>query len=158
MLGANSVFDLPLLAHEAEFDPSAWRRRWFHASYLARFGVSAFPRWPAPPAPLAKGALIELTDRLIRALLTEIEANGSPSVLVFLPTAADIAGGPTGTKDRLLGSLRSHGVEVFDATPCLLEGVARDELFVASRAHYSAAGNARLARCLLPLVQAKLRS
>jgi hypothetical protein len=158
LLAADSVFDLPLLEHEADFKPGAWRRHWFHASYLVRFGVSAFPRWPVPPAPLTKGALIELTDRLIRTLLAEIEADGSPSVLVFLPTAADLSRRSTPYKDRLLGSLRSHGVDVFDASPCLLEGVALDELFVPSRAHYSPAGNAQLAHCLLPLVKAKLRS
>jgi hypothetical protein len=157
VLAAGSVFELPLLEHEADFDPGAWRPHWFHASYLVRFALSAFPRWPAPPEALSKSALIELTEHLIRTLRSEIEAAGSRSVLVFLPTASEIAGGSTAHKDRLLRALSAHGVEVFDATPCLLEGVAPAEIFVASRAHYSPAANARLAACLAPLVQAKLR-
>jgi hypothetical protein len=158
LLSVDSVFDLPQLAHEAEFDPAAWRPHWFYASYLARFALAAFPRWPAPPPALTKDALIELTDALIRALLADIEAAGSRALIVFLPTASEIAGGSTAHKDRLIDALHAHGVEVFDATPCLLEGVPRDELFMPSHAHYSLAGNARLAHCLLPLVKAKLPS
>jgi len=60
----------------------------FELNDLVRFALSAFPRWPAPPEPLAEGALIELTEALIRTLLhfgvTGHRVAGAPGIYVRL--------------------------------------------------------------------------
>ena len=57
---------------------------------------------------------------------------------------------------RVLSVLRESGVESLNLTSCVRE-TTPESAFIGGRRHYSAVGNAAVARCLLPVVRAHLQ-
>jgi Glycosyltransferase Family 4 len=73
------------------------------------------------------------------------------SLVVYFPSRGDFEGQSRLLKGRVLGALRESGVISLDLTSCVRE-TGPERAFIAGGKHYSAAGNAAVARCLLPMV------
>lgn len=157
LFAKRSIFDLPLLDHDVFFNPDAWRWHTPYMSYLARFAVTAFPRWPMPNAATDDAAALQISARLLETFVREARAMQIEPVVVYLPSRNDFVVGEPLLKGRLATLLAREGIPLHDMTDCLTRQVARSALFLRDHGHYSAAGNAALARCVQPLVSLHLK-
>ncbi|HKQ60326.1 MAG TPA: hypothetical protein VJS92_03515 [Candidatus Polarisedimenticolaceae bacterium] len=152
-----SIDSLPFLIYEPGYHAEDWRRRAYHASWLARAVVSRFPAWPAPRSELSQAAAVELNVAILREFVTRARAAGIAALVVRYPSRDDFrhVPGTGGLRYAVQAALRRAGIECLDMGACLEQHPA-DEVFLAGRQHYSPRGNALLAGCLLPHVLARL--
>jgi len=156
-----SVTELPHLALDRGYREEEWRRRWYHHSYLLRFLQSRFAPDPVLPADVSDEARESLSAQLLTTVLDEAAHEGSKAILLFFPSRADFEpnGKQTTAHDRVkaavFSALRAKGVEVADLTACLASMDPRT-MFLPGRPHYSAAGNAAAAACVLPILEREL--
>ena len=69
-------------------------------------------------------------------------------VVLYLPSRIDFRRPNMAVKIGTIEKARALGVEIFDLTDCLREGMDEATLFVTGGVHYSGEGNRRFARCL----------
>jgi hypothetical protein len=158
MLSRRSIFELPLIDQDLAFLREEWQGHPLDGSYVARYLLSRFPRWPARSPDLSDEAVVALTARLFDELVAAAHDAGSTPLIVSLPVRADLDGEPPRMRDALVSALASQGIAVIDPARCLLERLTVAELFVAGGSHYAPAGNAALAECLRPFVVMALDS
>ncbi|MDP2324903.1 MAG: hypothetical protein Q8N51_12870, partial [Gammaproteobacteria bacterium] len=167
LLAEPSVWNLPLLELDSEFEARQWTMPLFGSSYLARYVAASFPRWTPRRERFPDDAIVALAVRIIRQMVSEVEADGAVPVVVSLPVKADLAGGPTHYRDAVSRDLGEAGIEVLDLAPCLMQGLSIETAYVGDAArssgprdpgmaHYSPAGNRTVAACLLSRVSAAL--
>ena len=156
ILSYRSVADLPFVNHEPGYHASQWEASLIHRSYLARFLVSRFPRWPRPRAEVAgdvvKSVNIEILDLFARTARRE----GTVPLVVYFPSRGDFQGDNRDIKDAVVEELLGRGLEYLDLTRCLRK-VEQEARFIAGRPHYSQHGNAAVAGCLSSTLQGYLR-
>jgi hypothetical protein len=164
-----SIFDLPLLDADSEFEARHWARPLFGQSYVARYLATRFPRWTPRRERFPDDQIVALASRIIRQFVTESRAAGAVPLIVSLPVRADLAGGLTRYRDGVLSDLATAGVGVIDMGECLTRRLPVADIFIAEAArrpeqqdpgpaHYSATGNAAVAACLQPEIARALQS
>jgi hypothetical protein len=150
-----AVSELPFIEYDPGYDPAQWQPRFYYASYLVRFVLSRFPHYP----PVKPEASDETLRRLNTALLLEFTrtatAEGTIPIVAYYPGRSDFNGEDTSAKDSVLAALGRAGVRTLDLTSCVRQ-VGPERAFIPGSHHYAAAGNAAVARCLLPVVQREL--
>jgi hypothetical protein len=151
-----STWDLPLLEYEANFDPYSWQPHIFYSSYLVRFMATRFPRWRAQNGFTNDDAALQLGSRLIEEFVELARSMKSDVLLLYIPSRNDFYGGGPVLASRLRKNLAAKQIEVRDMTSCLTSHVPPARLYVEGKPHYSREGNAALAMCTQPLVQAYL--
>jgi hypothetical protein len=154
LFGRASIFDLPLLDRDIEFQAARWRRHPLHASWLLRLLNGLFPTWPPPSELLSDKAIAAVSTRIIEEFVREAVAAGVAPVVAYFPTSGDYS--PDGRRElkrRVLANLANGGVTVTDLTDCIADRVPPGDRFVAG-GHYTGAGNAGVAACLAPLIRA----
>jgi hypothetical protein len=155
ILEYRSIADLPFIEYEPGYDSQQWEWWAHHRSYLVRFLLSRFPRWPEP-RPQVSDEAVEAVNRAILASFVDLaRAEGSIPMVVYFPTRSDFRGDKRDMKDAVLGSLRGKGMQYDDLSQCLAR-LSVAQLFIDGRPHYSPAGNAAVARCLSPSVRKSL--
>lgn len=148
-----SIFDLPLLDHDVEFDAYQWRRRPLHASYLFRYLTAAFPAWPQRTAQTAEEAVVALGPLIVERFVSSMRNAGTIPLVLYLPSRGDFQGSDRKVRDQILEAAARRGVaEIVDLTECLLERVPESELFLKNGVHYSRRGNQAAAECLTILI------
>ncbi len=155
ILARASIAELPFVDLDPGYVAADWRWRPYGHSYLARYLVSRFPRRDAV-RPAVSDAAREALNRAILAAFGETSAAaGATPLVVYFPARSDFAGGDRRVVRAMIAALRRGGLDILDLTPCL-RAVPEPALFLPGRAHYSPAGNARVADCLAPAVRAAL--
>jgi len=149
-----AIDDLPFIAHDPGFKPDEWDHHWYHASYAVRFLLSRFRRWPSLNQETYYGELERLNVALVSRFINVAKADGTIPLIVFFPARNDFTQGDHPARDPVLAALRRAGVEYTDLTSCV--GALGEKAFIPGRPHYSAAGNAAVATCLLPVVRQAL--
>lgn len=108
----------------------------------------------------------EREEQLLRQLIKECEAAGTPIALLYIPHLVNFHDSPEGRAARSGNAHRklvarvaaSTGVTFFDATPMLEEGAEPSKLYFPSDLHLNSAGHDQLAEQLLPKVRAWLET
>lgn len=169
LLGRPTIWELPHLDQDSEFEARHWQAPLLGASYLARYMAARYPRWTPRRLRFPDESIVALASRLIQQLVAEIHADGADAIVVSLPVRTDLTRGAGPYVDAVVRDLALARVPVFDMTPCLTSRLDVDATFVAEStrrsrlpdpgpAHYSPAGNAAVAACLQPLVMLALGS
>lgn len=167
LLGRPTVWDLPHIDQDSEFEARHWQKPLLDGSYVARYLAARYPRWTPRRQRFPDDGIVALGSRLIRELVAEIRAGGAEAIVVSLPVRSDLTGGAGPYLEPVVRDLARSGVAVFDMAPCLTGRLDAESAFVAEAtrratqrdpgpAHYSPAGNAAVAACLRPLVTAAL--
>jgi len=138
-----SIAELPFVEYEISYDPMEWQQGLVHHSYLARFIISRFPRWPQPRPQTSDEARTALNAALLNEFLRLARENGSQPIVVAFPTKRE----ERGTLATMFDPLR---VPYYDMSSCV-QRVPVQERFVFL--HYAAAANAAIADCLTDSVR-----
>jgi hypothetical protein len=80
---------------------------------------------------------------------------GTEPLIVYFPSRGDFLGQDRSGKDAILRILRRSRVDVIDLTSCVGQ-LGAERAFIRNRPHYTAEGNAAVARCLVPVVLDRL--
>jgi hypothetical protein len=156
ILAHRSIFDLPFIEYDRGYNPHEWEWRPYHRSYLVRFLLSRYPRWPEQRSDVVSDEAVKVVNSEILTSFAKLaKAEGSTPLIVYLPSRIGFQDGGTEAKDSVLRMLRARGIEYEDLTSCLRR-FSVSELFIEGRPHYSPKGNAMVARCLSPIVRRHL--
>lgn len=151
-----SVHELPFLEYDNQFVPDEWATSPVYASYLARFLVTKFPRWQSPSALTSEATIASLGSRIIEEFYASAQASGTHPFIVYLPSKYDFRSTTNYARETVLASLKQKDIPVTDLTPCLLQRVSKEQLFLVQGLHYSRQGNAAAAECVRALIADKL--
>ena len=158
IFASGSIWELPLLDLDIQFQPYRWRQHPFQVLYLVRLLATVFPVWPVRTAQTSDEAIAQLGSRLLEEFVKTARDRQTQPLIVYLPSRSHFeARGPV-LKDRVDEILAARGIQVHDMTPCLTARVPRAQLFLEGKPHYSAKGNEGVAKCLQPLIATFLRS
>jgi hypothetical protein len=155
ILAQKSVADLPFIEYDPGYSPIEWQWRFYHASRLVRLLVSRFPRWSHVRAEVSE-ALTRINTELLLHFVRLASAEGTKPLIVYFPSRGDFEGQDRSMSERVLTVLRESGVDSVNLTSCVRE-TAPERAFIPGKRHYSAVGNAAVARCLLPVVREHLQ-
>jgi len=155
------VTDLPFLAYDRGYRADDWRERWYQHCAVLRFVSSRLAPDPVLSPDVSDEARESLSTQILTTFLDEATREGSRAILLFFPSRADFE--PNGSqttphqrvKAAVFSALKARGISVVDLTPCL---AATDvaTMFIPGRPHYSPAGNAAVAACVMPILSAEL--
>ena len=158
IFASGSIWELPLLDLDIQFDPYQWKQHPFHASYLVRLIATVFPAWPVRTGQTSDESIAQLGSRLLEEFVKTARDRKTEPLIVYLPSRFHFeAHGPL-LKDRVGEILVAKGIEMHDMTPCLTARVHPSQLFLEGKAHYSGEGNEAVAKCLQPLLETFLVS
>jgi hypothetical protein len=152
LFSTGSIADLPFVGHDIGWNPDEWTHHSYDASYAVRFLRSRFRRWPAASGDPNRGDIEQLNGAIISKFINMSKADGAVPILIHLPSRVDFSDGNSMYRDTTLRTLTRAGLKYIDLKGCV-EAVGVNEAFVPGRPHYSPAGNAAVARCLLPVVR-----
>ena len=155
VLARGSIADLPFVQYEPAYRSAEWERQPYDASYLVRFLRSRFPRYPASNPAAELDAVSRLNGELMLAFARRATHDGTEPLIVYFPSRGDFEGQDRSAKLTVLGILERSGVRYVDLTSCI-QAADPARAFLPQRPHYSAHGNAAVARCLLPTVVDRL--
>jgi hypothetical protein len=155
ILSAPSITALPHLAYDPGWDRNEWEHRTYDASYAVRFLRSRFRRWPVSNEDPRGAELERLNAALISKFIGMAASDGTLPLLVYLPARVDFSAEGPVARAGTLRALERAEVSYTDLRSCIA-AVGVDKAFIAGRPHYSPAGNAAVAKCLLPIVREAL--
>ncbi len=143
----SSITDLPYLEYDAGFSAREWRQSLADISYAKRALFSAVTPWSEPAPYATEDNLIQLNAAIFRAFIELANENQIIPLLAYFPGQPEIErlsrGEPTPAQ-RILDGI---GVPLVDTTPCIME-VGAIESYIPGDPHYSARGNAAVAKCV----------
>ena len=156
LLARRSVADLPFITEDPGYLAEEWEQHAYHASHLLRFLFSRFPRSPRPGFDDEQNEALErINTALIMQFIRRASADGTIPLVVYFPSRGDFSGQDRSAKARVLTNLRRAGVEFIDLTSCI-GAIGEGKAFITGRPHYSSAGNAAVATCLLPIIENRI--
>jgi hypothetical protein len=151
ILSAHAVTDLPFLEYDPGFEPMEWTWRPYHHSYLVRFVLSRLhPSWDGSED--VSRQAIALGEEIIASFARIATDEGSTPLVVYFPGRSDFEGSARPEKISVLGFLRERRIRYEDLTSCVIK-LPVSEVFIKGGTHYSPEGNARVARCLAPVLR-----
>lgn len=152
-----SITELPYIEYDRGYDAAEWRWHWYHHSFLGRFLLSRYPRWPVLGPLVSDDAKRTINHEVLMAMMRAAGEEGSAPIVVYFPVRSEL----TPPNQRFEGwrfardLVDREGVTYIDLTPCVTE-VRQSERWV--KIHYSPRTNAAVARCLRQPVLAHLRA
>ena len=150
-----SITELPFIQYDPGYHAAQWQWQSYHASHVVRFLLSRFARQPVWNPAAEAEALSQFNSELLLSFVRHATHDGTESLIVYFPSRGDFQGQDRSAKSAVLSTLQRLGIHYVDLTSCVQDaGPAR--AFIAGRPHYSAHGNAAVARCLLPAVLDRL--
>jgi hypothetical protein len=155
LVAKGSVADLPFITEDPGYHSTEWDSHAFYASRMVRFLLSRFPRWPVENPALGVDPEAALNSAILRTFVRRAAADGSVPLVVYFPARSDFEGNDHVAKGMVVSVLRESGVKYIDLTACIKQ-VGEEDAFLKGRPHYSAVGNAAVARCLLPTIRQEL--
>ena len=145
-----SISELPFLEYDRGYRQSDWRRSFFQFSYLARAFMTWLPRWEAVTPDVSDEALVSVNASILRAFVRSAEEAGAAPIVVYHPKRefnnSSSSYVPLGKR-----VLQEAGLVYTDPTSCLLE-LDQADWFI-PHGHYTAKGNAMVAKCLVKAVR-----
>jgi hypothetical protein len=96
--------------------------------------------------------LEQLNAALISRFISITKSDGTSPLVVYFPARVDFSEENPGSRESTLRTLRRAGVDYIDLRSCVA-AAGVDNAFTPDRPHYSPAGNAAVASCLLPAVR-----
>jgi len=160
-LDYSAIQELPHLDLDDYYRPSKWERGgiWslLEKSYAFRFANSIRPPGDSRDADTVQHA-IQSSQTVIQRLIQEVRDDGSIPLVVYLPYQSELSGSGNSI-DRAVPissrTLRNANIAYHDTTTCLIK--AGVPAAYAEGGHYSPRGNAEIARCLEPVLQAEIQ-
>jgi hypothetical protein len=153
ILSRKSISELPLIEYQRGYTPSDWQESFQDFSYLVRLLKSLIPSWSAVSPKVSNDALRSINVSILKRYIQSAEQEGSIPLVVFFPSKNELEQ-PRATLPVGLQVLEQAGIPYIDTTPCISQ-IDSAEQFLAD--HYSAQGNAAVAKCLLPVIGQLLR-
>jgi len=148
-----SIRALPNIAYDLNYSETEWDRfywRPLHSSYLFRLVTSVYPLWEMERQQVSSEEMRAINRKLIHSFIESASSAGSIPIIVYLPTKEDLRYYvPLSIK-----FLNDFGIRYVDLRACFGEHSA-ENLF-AAQGHFSARGNAVVARCLHEMVTGHL--
>lgn len=154
IISTKSVRELPWLAYEPNFNPKDWEVYWYHSSYLVRFLLSRFPRYPLSTLEAAEDAMKNLNIAILRQFLSEASAQSSIPILVYFPSMQREFESSRPIRTLVQRTLLDAGIEYVDLTDCISKISPTQRFGPIARTHYSPQSNFKVAQCLQPIVLA----
>ena len=91
---------------------------------------------------------MRLNREILKHFIRTAEDNGIVPLLVFFPISPELERLSKGQQIRAQRTLKAWDVPVLDTTPCLLEAGPIKDVYLPGDPHYSALGNAAVAKCV----------
>ncbi len=135
----SSPSDLPFLHHQTSYKRNEWEAGTLHFLYLFRLFSTMYPEWKADYL----ADTLSVNKSILQSFVRSATEAGSTPILIYFPSKADFANPSILPIGRRV--LQEAGLPFLDPTPCLLDVNPADRFLVD---HYSAAGNAAVAKCL----------
>jgi lysophospholipase L1-like esterase len=155
--GGLVVTNVPVPERDAGEDARFAMREFFTwldlGKALKRVAEAVTPVTDAPAERAAESTpeFAPLAEAMLGELAIDAKREGFALLVAYLPTRPELASGQAPARDWLLAAARARGIRTFDATPAFA-GRGLAHLF-REDGHYSEAGNALVARALLPVAQ-----
>ncbi len=148
MFAMSSISDLPHLQHDQGYRSDDWKSSAWDLSYVKRWVTRQFPRWSETPVRFGEAERLRLNAEILKQFVRTAEENDVVPLLVFFPLAPELELSARGTETRSQQSLKGLNMQVLDTTPCLLDAGTVDDVYLPGDPHYSALGNAAVAKCI----------
>lgn len=147
------ISELPLIELQPEYRKGEWVKQFYHVSYLCRFLEAWVSHMNDSRAFTSDESLLAINAEILKAFVRSVEQEGSIPLVVFFPSGTDLTKAEVGNS---LGRrvLERAGIDYVDPTPCLLEVDSVDQF--RPLLHYTAQGNAAVAKCVYEAVKAIL--
>ncbi|MGH6609108.1 MAG: SGNH/GDSL hydrolase family protein [Burkholderiaceae bacterium] len=148
MFTMSSISQLPHLEHEQGYRADDWNNSVWDHSYVKRWLTRQFPRWSDAPARFAEPERLRLNSAILKEFIRTAEQNNIVPLLVFFPIPSELEQSARRIETRAQRIVKGLDVQVLDMTPCLLDAGAVEEVYIPGDPHYSALGNAAVAKCI----------
>lgn len=151
----DSISKLPIINYDPGYNDYEWKWRAYHSSFLIRFVVSKFPRYPVRNL---DGDIKSINGSILRTFIKMTRDENSIPLVVYFPTrgAGDFPSKTSQIRRGLAREiLQEYGIEYIDLTACLT-AVKESERFVYGKPHYSPTGNAAVSKCLYTFILERL--
>ena len=150
---AGSVSELPFLEYDRAYQASDWERRWYHISYLARLFISLGSSASVLTTEVSDEALVSVNAALLKRFAESVISRGAVPLIIYFPNLNNFN---QRSSYSFLAKrvLQEAGLPYLDPTACLLE-VPLSIRFQPG-GHYTAQGNAAVAKCLVDAVREAL--
>lgn len=145
----SSIADLPLLEYDAGYKPRDWQRSFTDASYAKRLLFSVFAPHSEPGPHVSDQELVRVNAAILQEFIRRADENGIVPMLAYFPGQPEILRLARGEQSPGHRLMKEIGLPYVDTTPCVME-IGPDEGFVPGDPHYSARGNAAVAKCIGP--------
>ncbi|MFO0701725.1 MAG: hypothetical protein U0236_21100 [Nitrospira sp.] len=152
IFGRKAMSRLPFMMYDESYRPSEWQHRIVDRSYLARLVVSMFPQWTAENPDSSAEMRLLVNARILTEFVRSATQAGAIPLIVYLPSRGEW-GGTSATTPLAKQVLQAAGLPYLDPSPCLAQLDPADRYLVT---HYSAQGNAAVAKCLVDPVREAL--
>lgn len=156
MFAMSAVSGLPFLEYDQGYSAEEWEHGVLDVFYTKRWLFQHFPRWSEKPPHLGPAERSRLNSAILKEFVQTATDNGIASLIVFFPTPPDLARHSRGLGTTAQQALKVLGVPVLDTSPCLTKARSIEEMFLVGDPHYSELGNAAIAECLRPVLEAML--
>ena len=150
-----SIAELPYIKYDRGYNAADWQWHWYHYSFLGRFLLSRYPRWPVPGPLVSDDAKRTINREVVLSMMRAAREEASVPIVAYFPARSELV-----SPDQRFDGWRfarnlldAEGVPYVDLTPCVTE-VPPSERWM--KIHYSPRTNAAVARCLRQLVLAHL--
>lgn len=148
-----TISDLPFVRYDIGFNLYEWNSTildWFYLARVARTYLT-----PHPPHSLAtQNDLTQINSQILQDFLSTAKKSNIVPLIVYFPSRADF---PEGSTEPFgVEFIKRSKLPHVNLTECLSE-IPPQERFVSGGVHYSAKGNAAVARCLGPLIHETMR-
>jgi hypothetical protein len=142
-----SVADLPYIEFDRGYDRAEWEWHWYHHSFLSRYLLSRWPRWPVRGPVVSDDAKRSLNHAMLRSVMRETAEAGSSLIIVYFPARAELLPADQRPGDWRFARdlLDAERIPYIDLTACVAE-VPHDVRW--AKLHYSPRTNTAVARCL----------
>ena len=157
MFAMPSISDLPHLQHDEGYRAGDWRISAWDLSYVKRWLTRQFPRWSDMPARFGEAEILRLNTEILKQFVRTAEENDMVPLLVFFPLMPELELSARGSETRSQRSLKGLNMQVLDTTPCLLDAGTVDNAYLPGDPHYSALGNAAVAKCIRSALEPVLK-
>jgi hypothetical protein len=154
LFSRKSISELPFLEYDRGYKPSQWQIGVVQHSYLARALMTLFPPWEFRASNVSDSALVSVNASILKAFVRSAVSERTIPLVVYFPEKAEFIG-TNSTAQLGKTVLREAGMAYTDLTPCLMP-LKPDERFASIGSHYSPQSNAKIAQCLIGVVNEAL--
>jgi hypothetical protein len=147
-----SIQELPFVEYDPGYSADDWRWHWYYSSRLVRFVASRWRGARPGNREVGESALTQINGDLLVDFARVASREGSIPLVVYFPRQIDYTSPDPAEKDSVFAVLQLSGVDHVDLTTCIKDSGLTAAYFLPD-GHYTAKGNAAVARCLIPKVR-----